>query len=266
VSGPRRDPAEQLTKTPGTAAAGERRYTEEELALILNRAAERQDGMQASAARYSLAEIQEIAAGAGISRDHVASVATSLRNAPTPVAERVLGGPSRFRFDESIEGELSDDAVAELLEVVRRELGVQGEATATLGSVGWEAKDGAGSTQVAIVRRGGRTSIGIGALRGDAEMATWMVGGMSAVFSSGFGVIALAQELALATPFAMVSGLALGMGGSWLVAHGLWRRYSRRTGDQIGTLGSLLLDTAHRAVENGRTRDGSPAAHEVPPR
>ncbi len=39
--------------TPTSDPAGERRYTEEELALILNRAAERQKGVQASAPRYS---------------------------------------------------------------------------------------------------------------------------------------------------------------------------------------------------------------------
>ena len=255
MSGPHPAPAERSASTPGTSPVPERRYTEEELALILNRAAERQDGVQASAARYSLADIQEIAAGAGISRDHVESVAMSLRSQTTPVAERVLGGPSRFRFDESIEGELSDDAVAELLEIVRRELGVQGEATATLGSVGWEAKDGAGSTQVAVVRRGGRTSIGIGALRNDAEAATWAVGGMSAIFGSGFGFFALAQEALLAAPVALAGGITLGAGGAWLAARALWRRYSRRTGDQVDELGALLVDTARRAVQDGRTRD-----------
>ena len=52
---PRR-PTERTTRTPTTAPVAERRYTEEELALILNRAAERQEGVQASAARYSLAD------------------------------------------------------------------------------------------------------------------------------------------------------------------------------------------------------------------
>ena len=69
-----------LVKPKPPAQIGERRYTEEELALILNRAAERQEGVQSGAPRYTLAEIQEIAAGAGIAPEHVASVATTLRD------------------------------------------------------------------------------------------------------------------------------------------------------------------------------------------
>jgi hypothetical protein len=71
---------ERLVKPTSSTSIGERRYTEEEMALILNRAAERQEGVQASAPRYTLADIQEIASGAGIAPDHVASVAAALRD------------------------------------------------------------------------------------------------------------------------------------------------------------------------------------------
>ena len=60
--------------------AGESLYTDEELALILNRAAEfHEEGARRSDARYTLAEIQEIAAGAGIAASDVAAVAARLR-------------------------------------------------------------------------------------------------------------------------------------------------------------------------------------------
>lgn len=89
----------------------ERRYTEEELALILNRAAERQEGIQPSVPRYTLAEIQEIAAGAGISPEHVTSVAATIRDARAQRRGGVLGAPQSFRFEETIEGEVADDVV-----------------------------------------------------------------------------------------------------------------------------------------------------------
>jgi hypothetical protein len=123
------------------APVGERRYTEEELALILDRAAERQEGVSPSTPRYTLAEIQEIAAGAGIAADHVASVAASLRNTRAPLRGGLLGAPYRFRFEESVDGEVSDDVVGELLDLVRRELSLQGSVHEALGSVDWTAQD-----------------------------------------------------------------------------------------------------------------------------
>ena len=59
--------------------AGESLYTDEELALILNRAAEfHEEGARPGEARYTLAEIQEIAAGAGIAASGVADAQRSV--------------------------------------------------------------------------------------------------------------------------------------------------------------------------------------------
>ncbi|MGQ0649137.1 MAG: hypothetical protein ACT4P7_16395 [Gemmatimonadaceae bacterium] len=85
---------------------------------MLNRAAERQEGgARPGGARYSLAEIQEIAAGAGIAASHVASVAAGLRESRERGAHRFLGAPWRFRFEETIDGEVADDVVGELIEL-----------------------------------------------------------------------------------------------------------------------------------------------------
>ena len=253
MSGSHRDPAPRSASTTGITPAGERRYTEEELALILNRAAERQEGVQASAPRYTLADIEEIAAGAGIARDHVASVALSLRDRPAPSGGGVLGAPLRFRFDHSIDGELSDDAVADLLELARRELGVQGEVVHALGAVEWMAEEGGGWTHVNIVRRGGRTSIGILATREEAAGVAWTVGGAGTVFGSMGSVLALGELTALGDPLTALGGIALGTGGAWLAVRALWRRFSRRSANRTDSLGSLLHDAARRAVEDGRT-------------
>ena len=101
MSDPSGDISDRPARLPATAPGGERRYTEEELALILNRAAEIQEGAQSGTPRYTLADIQEIAAGAGIAPDHVASVAATLRDGRAPRAGGVLGAPHRFRFEET---------------------------------------------------------------------------------------------------------------------------------------------------------------------
>ena len=250
-----RPPIEQSARTPTASSAGERRYTEEELALILNRAAERQEGVQASAPRYSLTDIQEIAAGAGIAPDHVASVAMSLRDRPAQREGSFLGAPSRFRFDDSIEGTLSDDAVAELVDLARRELGVQGRVVEALGAIEWKAQDPFGWTHVTVARRGGRTTIGILSVRGDAIAVAGTVGGVGTFLGSIFLSTALGQLAALAAPIAVVTGITITTSVSWLSVRAVWHRYSRRSADRVAALGTALSDAARRSVQDRRAID-----------
>jgi hypothetical protein len=240
--------------TPGTSV-GERRFTEEELALILNRAAERQEGVQSSAPRYTLADIQEIAAGAGIAPDHVASVAAAIRDDRAPRGGGVLGAPSRFRFDESIDGEVADEVVGELFDLARRTLGLQGEVTEALGTVEWKAQDNFGSNYVTVARRGGRTTIAVLSARTDAALVAWMVGGVGAFFGSlGLGA-ALVGAVSVAAPIAAAAGIGAAMSGAWASTRSVWRRYARRVVGRTETLGSALVAAARSAVEEGRVRE-----------
>jgi len=242
------------------AQISERRYTEEELALILNRAAERQEGVQSGAPRYTLAEIQEIAAGAGIAPEHVASVAVALRDARAPRGGGLLGAPDRFRFEETIDGEVADDVIGELLDVVRRTLGVQGEVSEALGTVEWKGSDASGTTFVSVARRGGRTTISALSTRSDAAGAAVTVSGLGA-FAGSMGLsvaLVTAGELlaptALAAPVGVVAGVAIAATGAWATMRAMWRRYARRVVAQTESLGSALVAAARQAVEEGRVR------------
>ena len=241
---------------------GERRYTEEELALILNRAAERQEGVQSGAPRYTLAEIQEIAAGAGIAPEHVASVAVTLRDERAPRGGGLLGAPDRFRFEETIEGEVADDVIGELFDLVRRTLGLQGEVTEALGTLEWKGQDSFGWTYVTVARRGGRTTIGVLSARTDAAAVTWIAGGLGAFFGSiGLaaalvGTVGLAAPIAVAAPIGAGAGIGLATGGAWAAMRATWRRYARRAVSRIETLGSSLVAAARQAIDEGRVRQG----------
>jgi hypothetical protein len=255
LSGPSR-PTPRLPSNPAPIArTGERRYTEEELALILNRAAERQEGMEPSVPRYSLADIQEIAAGAGIAPDHVASVAATLRDARAPRASGIFGAPWRFRFEESIEGEVDDDVVAELFDLVRRELGVQGEVSEALGTLEWKAQDSFGWTYATVARRGGRTTIAVQSAHSDAIAGIATFGGVGAIFGSG-GLGTALVSFGLAGPIAGLAGILGGTGVSYLAARLIWRRLARRAGDRTDGLGVLLVAAARRAVAEGRVMRG----------
>jgi len=241
-------------KPTSSTSIGERRYTEEELALILNRAAERQEGVQASTPRYTLADIQEIAAGAGIAPDHVASVAAALHDERAPRGGGVLGAPYRFRFDESIDGEVADDVIGELFDLVRRTLGLQGEVTEALGTVEWKGQDAFGWHYATVARRGGRTTISLLSTRGDSAVVAGTVGGLGAFFGSiGVGM-ALVSTGILAGPLAAIAGVGLASGGAWAATRAAWRRYARGVIGRTESVGSVLVAEARGAVEEGRVR------------
>jgi hypothetical protein len=246
---------ERLAKPAPATSVGERRYTEEELALILNRAAERQEGVQASTPRYTLADIQEIAAGAGIGPDHVASIAASLSDARPPRGGSVLGAPHRFRFEDSIEGEVADDVVGELFDVVRRTLGVQGEVTEALGTVEWKGQDVFGWSYVTVARRGGRTTLGVLSVRADAAAVTVTLGGTGAFLGSLALGSAAVSLVSVAAPVAAAAGIGVAMAGAWAATRAWWRRHARRVVAQTEALGLALVAAARSAVEDGRVRE-----------
>ena len=241
--------------------AGESLYTDEELALILNRAAELQDGgARASGGRFTLAEIQEIAAGAGIAASHVAKVAAGVRENRDRNTRSFLGAPSRFRSEETIDGQVSDDVVGELLDVARRDVGLQGSVNEALGMVEWTGRDDFGATHVTVTRRAGHTTIGVLSDRSDTAAVTGIAGVTGAVLGSFGLAIALAATAAIVAPLAVPAGIAGATGTSWLSMRAIWRRIARRHADHTTALSTELVSAARRAVEEGRVRPETPSS------
>jgi len=240
---------------PGSASeeVEQARFSDQELGLILKRAAELQEGVSGpTASRFSLAEIKEIAAEAGIDPAHVAAAAAAVRGGAASRESWFLGAPWRFRFEQSISGEVADDVIGELIDIARRELGMQGRVTEALGAVEWYGRDSFGSVHVSVTRRGGRTSIAVLAARSDAAA----VAGISGVLGSAFGGLGLAAALVstagLIVPVAAIAGVAAASGASWLSMRGVWRRIARRWTRRVTGLGSEILEAARGAAAAGR--------------
>lgn len=249
-------PSRKTPARPDTAAkvarVGESLYTDEEVAVILHGAAEMHEGGDRL---YTLAEVQEIAAGAGIAPSHVAAVAAGLRANRDRSAHRFLGAPWRFRFEETIDGEVSDDVVGELVDIARRELGLQGRVNEALGMVEWMGRDSFGATYVTVTRRAGRTTIGVLTARTDAAALAGIVGVTGAVLGSlGLG-IALVVTGGLAAPIAVAAGTAGATGCSWLSTRMIWRRFARGYAERTTTLSAELISAARRAAEEGGRDD-----------
>ena len=151
-----------------------------------------------------------------------------------------------------IDGEVSDDVVGELIDLARRELGLQGRIQEALGTVEWTGRDSFGATYVTVTRRGGRTTIGVLSARTDAAALTGVAGMTAAVLGSiGLG-IALFMTAGMVAPAAAVVGTVGAAGGSWLTMRETWRRLARRYAERTLALSSALAAAARRAVEEGR--------------
>ena len=236
-----------------SAEVEQARFTDQELGVILKRAAELQEGVTGpTAGRFSLAEIQGIAAEAGIDPAHVAAAAAAVRGGASQRDSWFLGAPWRFRFEHSIAGEVADDVIGELIDRARRELGVQGRVTEALGAVEWYGRDAFGSVHVTVARRGGRTSIVVLAARSDAAAVAGITGVLGSVLGGlGLGA-ALVTTAGLILPVAAAAGVAGATGASWLSMRGVWRRIARRWTHRVAGLGSEILEAARSAVAAGR--------------
>jgi hypothetical protein len=212
---------------------GGEQYSERELALILKRAAELQGSEEPSRMRYSLVEIQEIAQGAGIDAESVALAASELRRASRS-SPWLLGGPTRFRAERTTDVPVRHAAFAEIVDTIRVETGLQGEAKQVFDTLEWKGQDIGGHVFVTLAPRGDQTRVTVTAARTDEAILAGMWGVGAAIVTSG----ALAAVLALAhlpAPVVAVLAAAGGVTGMIGATRLIWRskmtKWTRRAGE-----------------------------------
>ncbi len=140
-----------------------RRYSDEETALILRRAAELQepDGNSRSAAGFTLAEIQQIAAEAGIDPACVTEAAALISVQEPDRWARIVGAPTRFRYERTVSGELPDPAWAALVQEIRQAMRKPGQVSAMYlarWSGSMRARTGTWCASVSPLERAGHAS------------------------------------------------------------------------------------------------------------
>ncbi len=131
----------------------ERRYTDEEVARLLQRASDldRESGGRALARGLSLGELREVAAEAGIDPDMVTQAAAELDHRARPDPGRLLlGGPGALRRTTSIPGSVDRDGLGRLVAVVDDVVPAQGTVGEALGTVRWTSANRFLSRQVVV--------------------------------------------------------------------------------------------------------------------
>lgn len=242
---------------PPPAAPAARRYNDQEVSLILRRAAELQAD-QPGATGTSLAELEEVAREAGLDPALVRRAAADLATAaPAAAPSRFLGAATKLHAERVVDGEVSLDDVEALVEEVRRTFGEPG-LVSTLGrTVTWSSSpvgryghrnQAARQLMVTVATRGGQTTIR--AEENLAPLAGGLFGGLMGGMGGGLTAPTIALGVGVFHAALPVVGLVGALvGGSYALARGIYVAMARRRDRALRQLVERLGAYAERAVE-----------------
>jgi hypothetical protein len=223
----------------------ERRYSDRELGLILKLAAQRQESIfESNRDGLSLAEIQQIAATAGIDPKFITEAAAALEAQADSQGPSFLGAPTKFRFERTVAGEVPESEFSEIIEVIRRATGLQGQVSHMLDSLEWKGSDNFDRhTYVTIKGRGGETKIKVFGHWWGPALLLYMgtaIGGLLATLGVG---LLIDPDSAIGIGALAVGGL----GSTYLAARTLWQRASSKTESKLRKLLGRVEDAVAAA-------------------
>ena len=231
--------------------SSDRRFSDEEVALILRRAAELEGG-QTQSGGLTLAEIRRVAQEAGIHPDLVERAAAMLQHQRRGAADRVFGGASLYLVEQDAPGELPRAAFGDVADAIRRVMGDDGQTKEVLDALEWKSVGTPTVMTVTVRPHDGRTSVRVSANRGVSGMLTYVMSGTG-------GLLAGAITGAILEP-GVAGGLAImgsAIGAGFLTARTIWSRATARFNDRF----ARLLDALGSAVRSNSVapepRDGS---------
>jgi len=173
----------------------ERRFTDHEVREILKKAVERtpsqglvrREGM-------SLAELKAIGEEVGIDPVRLEEAARAVVLRDGNASNRVLGAPTVMTFERKVPGEFDPADTPEILAVIRRGMGYQGEVNEIHGSLEWTAKGDSGERYVTLSPREGMTTICSSANLSNAAVLTFLPAGIMGLITSLVGLIKFVQD------------------------------------------------------------------------
>ena len=213
----------------------DRRYNEDEVALILRKAVDAgaDDRAGGSGKGMSLSELKEIGSEVGIDASLIenAARALDLRHS-APLTGSVLGMPTTVQLDRIIPVRLERDHLPQLLDVIRHEFARQGIVEEVLGDLEWKARSAMGGRYVSIRSEGDQTRIRVLGNYRDSLMVSTL--GMGAILAASIGALAAALG-AVGAPVIVPIALA----GAAAASLTLWRYAFNRE-----------VLTAHRVMDS----------------
>jgi hypothetical protein len=242
-----------------TTPPDSRRYSDQEMALILKRAAELQEGADGVGVQRTLADIRAIAVEVGIDAPFVEEAVAELER-PRP---RVgwLGAPTRFHEERSVPGNLTPSEIGELLDQARSALGLHGEVHQVFDGVEWRARSALGASILTLGPRATGTRIALTTERLDQAVAIGM-GSVGIGLLSALGGVAIAINVTDNAVLASAIVAASAIAGTVVSARALWygvaERWRRRTRSIVAALAERAAELSSSSTVAGEDQTRIP--------
>lgn len=231
----------------------ERRYDDREVGEILRKA------MQAEPAKalqrrdgLSLAELKSIAAEVGIDPERVERAAHTLVRSHGSRANPILGGPTHIELEARVPGEIGPSQTPEVLAVVRRATGHQGQVSEVHGTLEWTANTDMGSRLVTVSHGEGHSTIRAMARLGQGAAIAFLP---STIASAATVLVCLKTFSDSGNPLALIL-MPLIFALLYAIPRGIWAHAAqkeedsfRRVVEEVGRLAESSAAEAQRPTE-----------------
>jgi hypothetical protein len=243
-----------------TRDADERRFSDREVALIFETAAEWQAAIppEGLARDLSLADLEETAREVGLD---VALIRRAVRELDARASRQrsalLLGAPTELVVERVIPGEADSAAHEAVLAALRDAAGDVGETSIVGRLFGWRGRLGKARLDVQVTAGEGRTLIRVrmmlGEVVGDSFVAPLILGG------GGIGFFAFAATVnVLGAPAILLAGALAGAGYAGARWH--FARRAAQYHQRAAALADLLAERTADALSSSRPRLPHPGA------
>ena len=225
----------------------DRRYTDQEFALILRKAGElskSRPGRSPRSGELTLSEMQDIALEAGIDPELVARAATLLSTQGTSLAAKIFGGPSSYRVVQSVPGEIPTEELGRIVETIREVLHKQGTAEEVLGGLEWKTGAEIPNVSVHVSARDNETRLEVGVDRGGAVFLSYFFTALPVVILTG----AVGGALGVDSVAGVLAVIGAGLGAFGGIGRAIFSRGTRKWNEKLPRLMSALSDTVAEVV------------------
>jgi serine/threonine-protein kinase len=215
---------------------------------------------------YKLTDVRDAAVEAGIPAKYVEvalaehglpSSPGGVLPAPTPVDRSggeslFTGGRHKLQYEVVVDGEMPDDDFDLLIDIIRRGTSQTGQLAAVGRSLAWNTHAGGRDVQVAVLPRGGKTTIRVSENLG--QIAAGIFAGFMGGFGGAGGAIWFGIGAKMHNP---MFGLAMWVGTisiSYLGGRILFAVSGRRRARELKSLAEALAAQAREAIAAARLK------------
>lgn len=232
-------------------------YDDEEVAEILDRATELQstEASVSGSGGMTLAELEEIAAEAGIDVQLVRRAAMEVGTGPTDMSawERLLGERVTVRQETLLPGELSEKDLEKMLALIQSAVRDHGQPSLVGRTLTWQggAADNSRRVSVVVSSRDGQTEIRVEENLG--QLAGGLFGGILGGVGIGVGVgagLPLGLVVLQSPAVALVAPVAI-FGLTYLGVRDLYRRIVRGQREILDRLFERLVHESRESLGGG---------------